>query len=356
MHRRASSSVALKKVFIANRGEIACRIVKTANRLGIPTVAAWVDADKEAMHVRMATESVRLGSAPSSYLDVHRILKAVKQTGADCVHPGGKRTSCLIFFPPFFFLLPPRLNTAHKGYGFLSEDAKFASALIQNGMKWIGPSPSAMLAMGQKDNAKITVAASGVPIIPGYHGKAQDVSLFVEAAARVGYPVILKASFGGGGKGMRVVHSEADLPAALESAMSEASASFGESACVLEKLVQNAQHVEVQVFGDSHGNYVHLFERDCSTQRRHQKLLEEAPAPGLSEEVRAMVRQSAVDAARSVSYEGAGTVEFLVDPQTGHHYFLEMNTRLQVEHCVTEMLTGEEFFFFVFFLFFFFAP
>ena len=297
-----------KKILIANRGEIACRVIKTARRLGIRTVAVYSDADANARHVRLADESVLLGpaSARASYLNVERIVEACRATGAEAVHPG---------------------------YGFLSENEDFAAACAGAGVVFIGPPVAAIRAMGSKSAAKALMQAAGVPLVPGYHGECQDADFLR------GYPVLIKASAGGGGKGMRVVHTQMEFEAALASCQREAAASFGDARVLLEKYLLQPRHIEIQVFADGHGQVVHLFERDCSVQRRHQKVLEEAPAPGMTAERRAAMGRAAVEAARAVGYVGAGTVEFIVD-RDGAFFFMEMNTRLQVEHPVSEMITG----------------
>ena len=309
----------LKKILIANRGEIACRIIRTARRLGLATVAVYADADAGAPHVRQADEAVHIGPspAPESYLVIDKILAAAKQTGADSVHPG---------------------------YGFLAENAEFADACVAAGLKFIGPSGAAMRALGGKAAAKIIARKAGVPVVPGFEGEAQDAKTLQREAAKIGYPVMIKAVAGGGGRGMRLVEKEADLPGLLESAQREAKNSFGDARVLIEKVVVRPRHIEVQVFGDSHGGAVHLFERDCTLQRRNQKVVEEAPAPGMSEGLRAKMCAAAVKLAKDVGYEGAGTVEFLVEggaltPDVPW-YFIEMNTRLQVEHPVTEEITG----------------
>ena len=307
------------KILIANRGEIACRIAATCRRLGIRTVAVYSEADAQAAHVAACDEAVCIGPAQAaqSYLNAARILQAARDTGAQAVHPG---------------------------YGFLSENAEFAEACAQAGVVFIGPPPGAIRAMGLKAESKRLMQAAGVPLVPGYHGAAQDDSLLAAEAARIGYPVLIKASAGGGGKGMREVLDAADFPAALASCRREAQAAFGNDAVLVERLVRNPRHIEIQVFADAHGKTVALFERDCSLQRRHQKVVEEAPAPGLSDAQRAELAQAAVAAAQAVGYVGAGTVEFIAegDGQGGIRgfYFMEMNTRLQVEHPVTEMITG----------------
>jgi 3-methylcrotonyl-CoA carboxylase alpha subunit len=306
------------KILIANRGEIACRVAATARRLGIRTVAVYSDADAQAAHVAVCDEAVRIGPpAPKeSYLRADRILEVAKATGAQAVHPG---------------------------YGFLSENEGFAQACADAGIAFIGPPPSAIQAMGLKAESKRLMAQAGVPLVPGYHGADQDPALLQAEADRIGYPVLIKASAGGGGKGMRVVERSSDFAAALASCRREASNSFGDDAVLIERYVTRPRHIEIQVFGDSHGNLVHLFERDCSVQRRHQKVLEEAPAPGMSAERRREMGEAAVAAARAVGYVGAGTVEFIAEPQPDgelRFYFMEMNTRLQVEHPVTEAITG----------------
>ncbi len=302
------------KILIANRGEIACRVIKTARRLGIATVAVYSEADATARHVRLADEAVCIGPAPvrESYLRVQHILDAARRTGAQAVHPG---------------------------YGFLSENEDFAQACADAGIVFIGPPVSAIRAMGSKSAAKALMADAGVPLTPGYHGNRQEPAFLAEQAATIGYPVLIKASAGGGGKGMRRVDEPAEFDAALASCQREARNAFGDDQVLVEKYVLRPRHIEIQVFGDTLGNCVHLFERDCSVQRRHQKVLEEAPAPGMTPERRQAMGQAAVDAARAVGYVGAGTVEFIVNPD-GSFYFMEMNTRLQVEHPVTEMITG----------------
>lgn len=309
----------IKSLLIANRGEIACRIIRTARDMGIRTVAVYSDADAKALHVREADEAVHIGPSPAaeSYLVGEKIIAAAKQTGAEAIHPG---------------------------YGFLSENADFAQAVIDAGLIWVGPKPHAIRAMGLKDAAKKLMEEAGVPVTPGYLGENQDPDHLAKEADRIGYPVLIKAVAGGGGKGMRKVEKAADFADALISCKREAQASFGNDICLLEKWVESPRHIEVQVFGDSHGNVVHLFERDCSLQRRHQKVIEEAPAPGMDEATREAVCSAAVRAAKAVNYEGAGTIEFIADGSDGlradHIYFMEMNTRLQVEHPVTEEITG----------------
>jgi 3-methylcrotonyl-CoA carboxylase alpha subunit len=307
-----------KKILIANRSEIACRVAATARRMAIRTVAVYSDADAHANHVRACDESVHVGgSAPKdSYLRWQNILEAAKATGAEAVHPG---------------------------YGFLSENEEFAQACAEAGLVFIGPPPSAIKAMGLKAESKQLMEKAGVPLVPGYHGHDQDPALLQREADRIGYPVLIKASAGGGGKGMRAVDKSEDFAAALASCQREAINSFGDDAVLIEKYVQRPRHIEIQVFGDAHGNYVYLFERDCSVQRRHQKVLEEAPAPGMTEAMRQEMGEAAVAAARAVDYVGAGTVEFIVEQRDGgamNFFFMEMNTRLQVEHPVTEAITG----------------
>ncbi|WP_432727928.1 acetyl-CoA carboxylase biotin carboxylase subunit [Variovorax sp. W6] len=309
-----------KKILIANRGEIACRVAATARRMAIRTVAVYSDADAHANHVRACDESVHLGgSAPKdSYLRWEKILEAAKATGAEAVHPG---------------------------YGFLSENEEFAQACADAGLVFIGPPPSAIKAMGLKAESKQLMEKAGVPLVPGYHGHDQNPQLLQREADRIGYPVLIKASAGGGGKGMRAVDKAEDFAAALASCQREAINSFGDDAVLIEKYVQRPRHIEIQVFGDTHGNYVYLFERDCSVQRRHQKVLEEAPAPGMTEAMRKQMGEAAVAAARAVNYVGAGTVEFIVEQREGgemNFFFMEMNTRLQVEHPVTEAITGQD--------------
>ena len=305
-----------QKILIANRGEIACRVAATARRLGIRTVAVYSDADASARHVAMCDEAVHIGGnrPQDSYLRADRILAAAVATGAQAIHPG---------------------------YGFLSENDAFAQACHDAGVVFIGPPPSAIAAMGSKSAAKALMARAGVPLVPGYHGDNQDPAFLQAQADRIGYPVLIKASAGGGGKGMRAVHQSSDFAAALASCQREAQASFGSAHVLVERYVTQPRHIEIQVFGDTHGHYVHLGERDCSVQRRHQKVLEEAPAPGMTAERRAQMGEAAVAAARSVGYVGAGTVEFICE-QDGRFYFMEMNTRLQVEHPVTEAITGQD--------------
>ncbi len=301
------------KLLIANRGEIACRVMRTTRRMGIATVAIYSDADAASMHVAEADEAWRVGPpAPrASYLNVDAILDAARRSGAQAVHPG---------------------------YGFLSENAAFAEACAAAGLVFVGPPASAIRAMGGKSEAKALMAKAGVPLVPGYHGEAQDEATLTAEAARIGYPVLIKASAGGGGKGMRVVHEAGQLAAEIAGAKREAASAFGDDRVLIERYLQRPRHIEIQVFADTHGNVISLFERDCSVQRRHQKIIEEAPAPGMTAEMRAAMGEAAVAAARAVGYVGAGTVEFIVEG--GEFHFMEMNTRLQVEHPVTEEITG----------------
>lgn len=303
-----------EKILIANRGEIACRVIRSAKKLGIATVAVYSDADAQSQHVKLADEAIYIGESPAaqSYLQIDRIIQAAVKTGAQAIHPG---------------------------YGFLSENDQFAEACQANNITFIGPPVAAILAMGLKATSKALMEKAGVPLTPGYHGSNQDAEFLKQQADAIGYPVLIKASAGGGGKGMRLVERSEDFLSSLASCKSEAKSSFGNDEVLIERYVINPRHIEVQVFGDSHGNYVHLFERDCSVQRRHQKVLEEAPAPLVSQDKLDAMRQAAIDAARAVDYVGAGTVEFIVE-QDGTAYFMEMNTRLQVEHPVTEMITG----------------
>ena len=309
----------IQSLLIANRGEIACRIIRTARQMGIRTVAVYSDADAKALHVQEADEAVHIGPSPAreSYLVGDKIIAAALSTGAEAIHPG---------------------------YGFLSENAEFAQAVIDAGLIWVGPAPASITAMGLKDAAKTLMAEAGVPVTPGYMGENQDSVFLGERAAEIGYPVLIKAVAGGGGKGMRKVEAAADFTDALASCQREASASFGNAHVLIEKYIQRPRHIEVQVFGDTHGNIVHLFERDCSLQRRHQKVIEEAPAPGMDEATRAQLCAVAVKAAKAVDYVGAGTIEFIADASDGLRadriWFMEMNTRLQVEHPVTEEITG----------------
>ena len=301
------------KILIANRGEIACRVIRTARRMGIATVAVYSEADRNALHVELADEAWPIGPAPArdSYLNIEAILDAARNSGAEAVHPG---------------------------YGFLSENAEFAEACEAAGIVFIGPPAPAMRAMGSKAAAKELMQRHGVPFVPGYHGDDQNPARLLDEAERVGFPVLIKASAGGGGRGMRAVGSAAEFAAALAGAKREAEAAFGDDRVLIEKYLPRPRHIEVQIFADRHGNAVHLFERDCSIQRRHQKVVEEAPAPGLEMSQRSAMAQAAVAAARAVGYVGAGTVEFIAEG--GDFYFIEMNTRLQVEHPVTEAVTG----------------
>ena len=307
-----------KKILIANRGEIACRVAATARRMAVKTVAVYSDADANAKHVGACDEALHIGgsSPKDSYLRWERIIEAAKATGAQAIHPG---------------------------YGFLSENEEFARACADAGLVFIGPPASAIQAMGLKAESKRLMEKAGVPLVPGYHAASQDPALLKKEAGRIGYPVLIKASAGGGGKGMRAVDQAEDFEAALASCKREAINSFGDDAVLIEKYVQRPRHIEIQVFGDTQGNYVYLFERDCSVQRRHQKVLEEAPAPGLTPALRKQMGEAAVAAARAVDYVGAGTVEFIVEQRAGGEmsfFFMEMNTRLQVEHPVTEAITG----------------
>ncbi len=308
-----------KSVLVANRGEIACRVFRTARRMGIRTIAVYSEADAKALHVREADEAVLIGPAPAreSYLDAAKVLAAAKATGAEAIHPG---------------------------YGFLSENADFAEAVAAAGLVWIGPPPAAIRAMGLKDAAKTVMIEAGVPVTPGYQGEDQSEATLTAEAARIGYPVLIKAVAGGGGKGMKRVDRPEDFAAGLASAQREGQSSFGDPRVLIESYITRPRHIEVQVFGDRHGNAVHLYERDCSLQRRHQKVIEEAPAPGMDAATRKAVTDAAVRAARAVNYEGAGTIEFIADASDGlkadRIWFMEMNTRLQVEHPVTEAVTG----------------
>jgi len=304
----------IRRLLIANRGEIVCRIARTMRRMGVTSIAVYSDADRAARHVRECDEAYHLGgsAAAESYLDIARLIALAKRVGADAVHPG---------------------------YGFLSENADFAQACVAAGLRFLGPPAAAIRAMGSKSASKAAMSAVGVPVAPGYHGDDQSPHRLAAEAVRVGFPLIIKASAGGGGKGMQVVEASADVPAAIESAQRLARTAFGDDRLLMERYFAQARHVEVQVFADAHGGIVSLFDRDCSVQRRHQKIIEEAPAPGLTDEVRAAMSQAALQAARAVGYVGAGTVEFLVD-LTQNFYFMEMNTRLQVEHPVTELISG----------------
>ena len=310
-----------RTLLIANRGEIACRVIRTARAMGVRTVAVYSDADAKALHVRMADEAVHIGPSPAreSYLVGEKIIAAAKATGAEAIHPG---------------------------YGFLSENADFAQAVIDAGLIWVGPKPDSIRAMVLKDAAKTLMAEAGVPVTPGYLGEDQAPDRLQQEADAIGYPVLIKAVAGGGGKGMRRVDAAKDFDDALESCKREAASSFGDDRVLIEKYILSPRHIEVQVFGDSKGNVVHLFERDCSLQRRHQKVIEEAPAPGMDEATREAVCGAAVRAAKAVNYEGAGTIEFIADASDGlkgdRIWFMEMNTRLQVEHPVTEEITGQD--------------
>ncbi len=310
-----------KKILIANRGEIACRIIETCRKMGVVTVAVYSDADARARHVRMADEAVHIGASPSSksYLRGEVILKAAKDSGAEAIHPG---------------------------YGFLSENAAFSDACAKAGITFIGPSADSIRAMGLKDRAKDIMEAAGVPIVPGYKGEDQDLKTLAAEAKKIGYPVLIKAVAGGGGKGMRLVEDAKDFADLLANCQREGLASFGNAHVLLEKYITKPRHIEVQVFGDNHGHVVHLFERDCSLQRRHQKVVEEAPAPNISDKMRKSIGDAAVKAAKAINYSGAGTIEFIVDVSNGDanapFYFMEMNTRLQVEHPVTEMITEQD--------------
>ncbi|MBV9555396.1 MAG: ATP-grasp domain-containing protein, partial [Alphaproteobacteria bacterium] len=303
-----------KKILIANRGEIACRVIRTARRMGIATVAVFSEADAEALHVRLADEAVAIGAPPAaeSYLKIDRIVAACKQTGAEAVHPG---------------------------YGFLSERPAFAEALAKEGIAFIGPTPAAIAAMGDKIESKKLAAAAGISTVPGFLGVIEDADAAARIAAEIGYPVMIKASAGGGGKGMRIAHDDLELREGFSSARNEARSSFGDDRVFIEKYIEQPRHIEIQVLGDAHGNVVHLGERECSIQRRHQKVIEECPSPFLDAATRAAMGAQAVALASAVAYDSAGTVEFVAG-QDKSFYFLEMNTRLQVEHPVTELITG----------------
>jgi len=308
-----------KSVLIANRGEIACRIAQTARRLGLRSIAVYSEADSHALHVRLCDEAYRIGPPPAaqSYLAIAKLIAIAREAGAECIHPG---------------------------YGFLSEDADFAQACLDANVVFVGPPPQAIRAMGLKDRAKMTMEKAGVPVVPGYHGEMQEPKFLKQKAYEIGYPILIKAVAGGGGKGMRRVERHADFDAGLAAAQREAKASFGNSQVLIEKYVAGPRHIELQIFADRQGNAIHLGERDCSLQRRHQKVVEEAPAPGMSADLRAAMGAAAVTAAKAVGYVGAGTVEFIADGanglKAGGFWFMEMNTRLQVEHPVTEMITG----------------
>lgn len=308
---------AIKRILVANRGEIAIRILKTIRQMGLTSIAVYSEADRNSPMVRMADISIALGpSEPSqSYLNIPAIIEACKKTGADAVHPG---------------------------YGFLSENAAFARALEENGITFIGPTAETISAMGNKIEARRIMENHGVPVVPGNHDLPDDAASLQSVAANIGYPLLVKARAGGGGRGMRLVESENELMDALEGAKREAAGAFGDDGVFLEKFVETPRHIEIQIFGDGQGNCIHLFERECSIQRRHQKIIEESPSPALSRETRTAITEAALKAARAVNYRGAGTVEFVYSDRTGSFYFLEMNTRLQVEHPVTEMVTGRD--------------
>ena len=303
-----------RKILIANRGEIAVRVIRACRELGIASVAVYSEADRRALHVRLANEAVAIGPAPArqSYLDGEAILRAAKETGAEAIHPG---------------------------YGFLSENAAFARAVQDAGLVFIGPPPDAIDAMGDKGRARASMQESGVPVVPGYQG-ADDDTILSQKGDEIGYPLLVKAAAGGGGKGMRVVNQPADLAESIEAARREAVHAFGDGRLILERYIPRARHIEFQVLADQHGTVLHIFERECSVQRRHQKIIEECPSPLVDEAMRARMGEAAVTAARAVGYTNAGTIEFIVDPETREFFFLEMNTRLQVEHPVTEMVSG----------------
>ena len=309
------------KILIANRGEIACRIIRTCQRLGVATVAVYSDADAHSMHVASADEAIHIGGAAvaDSYLRGEKIIEAALATGAQAIHPG---------------------------YGFLSENPDFVAQVTAAGLRFIGPSADSIRAMGLKDAAKALMHNAGVPVVPGYHGDNQDPEFLATQADEIGYPVLIKARAGGGGKGMRKVEAATEFTSALQGAQREAQASFGDDRCLIEKYINTPRHIEIQVFGDDHGNVVHLFERDCSLQRRHQKVIEEAPAPGMTDEMRHAMGEAAIKACQAINYSGAGTIEFIVDSSNGlkpdAFWFMEMNTRLQVEHPVTEAITGQD--------------
>ncbi|KAF0411575.1 carbamoyl-phosphate synthase L chain, ATP binding domain-containing protein [Gigaspora margarita] len=305
------------KILIANRGEIACRVIRTAKKLGIKSVAVYSEADKHSLHVKMADDAYLIGPAPSSesYLNIDKIIAVAKESSSQAIHPG---------------------------YGFLSENPNFAERLANEKIIFIGPPASAMISMGSKSESKDIMIAANVPVVPGYHGTNQDPQFLKEQASKIGYPVLIKAIKGGGGKGMRIVNDPSEFEIQLESSKREAIKSFADDQVLIEKYLETPRHVEVQIFADTQGNVVHLFERDCSVQRRHQKILEEAPAPGLSNEIRQELGAKAVAAAKAVNYVGAGTVEFIMDNKDKRFYFMEMNTRLQVEHPVTEMVTSTD--------------
>ncbi|XP_021770313.1 methylcrotonoyl-CoA carboxylase subunit alpha, mitochondrial-like isoform X1 [Chenopodium quinoa] len=313
----AEKNPMIEKILVANRGEIACRIMRTAKKLGVRTVAVYSDADRDSRHVKFADEAVRIGPPPAklSYLQVNSIIDAARLTGAQAIHPG---------------------------YGFLSENAEFAQKCEDEGLSFIGPPASAIRDMGDKSASKRIMGGAGVPLVPGYHGNDQDIDLMKSEAEKIGYPILIKPTHGGGGKGMRIVQNPNEFVEAFLGARREAAASFGVDTILLEKYITRPRHIEVQIFGDKQGNVIYLYERDCSVQRRHQKIIEEAPAPNVSNEFRSQVGQAAVSAAKAVGYYNAGTVEFIVDTVSGQFYFMEMNTRLQVEHPVTEMVVGQD--------------
>ncbi len=304
----------IKKILVANRGEIAVRVMRTCREMGIKSVAVYSEADRTSMHVRYADQAYFIGPSPSneSYLNIDKIISVAKECMADAIHPG---------------------------YGFLSENASFSERCEKEGIIFIGPSPYAIRTMGDKLTARKTMIEAGVPVVPGTKGKINDPEEAVDMAKEIGLPVMIKASAGGGGKGMRLVHKEEDIEAAVKAAQSEANASFSDDAVYIEKYISSPHHIEFQILADQHGNYVHLFERECSIQRRHQKVVEETPSPLMSPEIRMKMGEDAVAAAKAVDYEGAGTIEFIVDDKL-NYYFLEMNTRLQVEHPITERVTG----------------
>ena len=310
-----------EKILIANRGEIACRIIKTAKRMGIQTVTVYSDADKNSLHATQADQAIHIGPSPSSesYLQIEKIIQVAKESGAEAIHPG---------------------------YGFLSENPEFARKCKEPGIEFIGPSAESIKEMGQKDVAKRIMEAAGLPVIPGYHGENQDIENLVEIAEKIGFPVLIKASAGGGGKGMRIVNKKNEFVDSIKAVQRESQSSFGDQRCIIEKYLPKTRHIEVQIIGDKNGNYVHLFERDCSIQRRYQKVIEEAPAPGISDEIRNKLGDIAIQVAKAVDYENAGTVEFIADISNGLSidsiYFMEMNTRLQVEHPVTELISGQD--------------
>lgn len=302
------------KILIANRGEIAVRIIRACKELGIASVAVYSEADRDAMHTRLADEAICIGPTPSakSYLNIPAIMAAAEITDAEAIHPG---------------------------YGFLAENSEFAEIVIESGYTWIGPSPESMRVMGDKVRAKARMEEANVPLVPGSDGAVHSIEEAKEVAKKTGFPLIIKAASGGGGRGMQVVHSEPRLPAAFNKCQTEAGAAFGDPTVFIEKYLEHPKHIEVQVLGDSHGNLIHLFERECSMQRNNQKVMEEAPSPSLDEETRQAICQAGLNAAKAVNYEGAGTIEFLLNPDNSF-YFMEMNTRIQVEHPVTEQITG----------------